>query len=405
MTRPERTILDIHILQTVPPSNINRDDTGMPKTATYGGVRRARVSSQAWKRATREAFTSLLDASELGVRTRKVASALAERITALNSTVSDADALQLAAETLRTATGTKIETPKAKAKDKDAGEGEADPESSYLLFLSARQLDALAELALEGTRGTGELETLKNFLKTKENKARAQQSVNTRHSVDIALFGRMVADGADLNVDASAQVAHALSVHAVENESDYFTAVDDRNKADERGAGMIGIIDFNSSTLYRYAAVDVDRLFENLGAGLREDESTAAPTRQAVEAFLEAFLTSLPTGKTNTFANHTLPSAAVVKLRAGRPVNFVGAFEEPVIQDERGGHLRLACEQLAQHVQEVEKSYELDPDAPSWVFRTGTHTRALAPLGEEVGRTELLSNVGQAVQERMERRA
>ncbi|MEU7181277.1 MULTISPECIES: type I-E CRISPR-associated protein Cas7/Cse4/CasC [Streptomyces] len=398
-----RTILDIHILQTVPPSNLNRDDTGTPKSAVYGGVRRARVSSQAWKRATRRAFVDLLDTSELGVRTKKVAEVLAERITALDPSLSKTAAWELAAETMRAATGSKIEVPKRKTKDKEkeGGESETAPESAYLMFLSGRQINALAGLAVEGAED-GDLNSLKEFLKVKENKARARQLADTGHSVDIALFGRMVADSTDLNVDAAAQVAHALSVHPVEVESDYFTAVDDRNTDAEMGAGMIGSVDFNSATLYRYAAVDVDRLQENLGAGLREDRSSAEPTRRAVAAFLEGFITSLPTGKINTFGNHTLPAAVVVKLRSRRPISFVAAFEEPVAAGEAGGFLRQSCEQLAKHVPDLESKYGLTAGGQSWVLRVGEETEALAALGTEVTLPGLVAAVGDAVAARLE---
>ncbi|WEH34742.1 type I-E CRISPR-associated protein Cas7/Cse4/CasC [Streptomyces sp. AM 4-1-1] len=391
-----RTIVDIHILQTVPPSNLNRDDTGAPKSAVYGGVRRARVSSQAWKRATRKAFRELLDESELGVRTKKVAVLLAERIAVLSPSMDEGVALELAAETVGTATGSKIEAPKRKSKDGD--EGARAPESSYLMFLSSRQLDALAALAVEGGQDGG-LKALKDFLKVKENKARAKQLVSTEHSVDIALFGRMVADSTDLNVDAATQVAHALSVHPVDVESDYFTAVDDRNTDAEAGAGMIGTVDFNSATLYRYAAVDIDRLYENLGPGT--SASPAEPTRRAVAAFLEGFISSLPTGKINTFGNHTLPAAVIVKIRSRRPISFVGAFEKPVEQGPGGGYLRQSCEQLAAHIAGLEKAYGVPADEPSWVLRVGHDTAALAGLGTEVALSELVTAVGDAVADRL----
>ncbi|MFJ1746393.1 type I-E CRISPR-associated protein Cas7/Cse4/CasC [Streptomyces sp. NPDC088116] len=390
-----RTILDIHILQSVPPSNLNRDDTGTPKSAIYGGVRRARVSSQAWKRATRKAFSELLDDSELGVRTKKVAEVLARRITALDPSTSTASGEELAAETMRMATGSKIEVPKRKAKDNEDGESDAAPESAYLMFLSGRQINALAELAIEGGKG-GDLKALKEFFKARENKARARQLVNTEHSVDIALFGRMVADSTDLNVDAAAQVAHAMSVHTVEDESDYFTAVDDKNTDAEMGAGMIGSVDFNSSTLYRYAAVDVDRLQENLGTGLREGRPVE-PTRRAVAAFLEGFITSLPTGKINTFGNHTLPAAVIVKLRSRRPISFVAAFEKPVPMGAEGGYLQQSCEQLAKYVPTLEKAFGLTGNGQSWVLRVGTETEALSALGTELALPELVTAVGDAV--------
>ncbi|MER6361789.1 type I-E CRISPR-associated protein Cas7/Cse4/CasC [Kitasatospora sp. NPDC001527] len=393
-----RTILDVHILQTVPPSNLNRDDTGSPKTAVYGGVRRARVSSQAWKRATRRAFEGLLDPAELGVRTKKVAELLAERITALGVELKEPEAWQAAADTISAATGAKVEPPKRKARAAEADD--PAPESSYLMFLSSRQLDALAALAAEGLKESG---GLKEFFKDKENKARAREAANSRHSVDIALFGRMVADASDINVDAAAQVAHAISVHAVENESDYYTAVDDQRAEDEPGAGMIGTVDFNSATLYRYAAVDVDRLRENLGDGLRADEAAGVPVRRAVEAFVEAFVTSIPTGKMNTFANQTLPDAVIVKVRSARPISFAGAFEEAVQAGGdglTGGHVAGACAQLAAYVPEVERAFGAVTE-DSWVLRVGGRTSALGGLGAEVGLGELVSAVGAAVAKRL----
>ncbi|MFC4329188.1 type I-E CRISPR-associated protein Cas7/Cse4/CasC [Streptomyces andamanensis] len=391
-----RTILDIHILQNVPPSNMNRDDTGTPKSAYYGGVRRARVSSQAWKRATRSRFSELLPPEELGVRTKKVVEALAERITAHDASVAGT-ALKLAEETLRTATGSSLEPPKRKNKD---GENTAVSESKYLMFLSRRQLDALAELALSASDG-GDVDSLKKSFKDKEQKARARSAVDTRHSVDIALFGRMVADSADLNVDAATQVAHALSVHRSDIESDYYTAVDDLSSASEPGAGMIGTVDFNSATLYRYAAVDVDELRRNLGAGLKEGESPSAPASRAVIAFLEAFITSLPTGKINSFGNHALPSAVIVTIRDRWPISFVGAFEEPVPKSAQGGFLRESCRRLAAYVPDLERQYGLT-DQPTWVFRVGEETRTLAELGTGVTLPSLLEQVGRTVVERLE---
>ncbi|MCX4744808.1 type I-E CRISPR-associated protein Cas7/Cse4/CasC [Kitasatospora sp. NBC_01287] len=390
-----RTILDVHILQTVPPSNLNRDDTGSPKTAIYGGVRRARVSSQAWKRATRQAFAELLDPSELGVRTKKVAEALAERITALSPTTEGAEALALAADTLIAATGAKIEPPrrKANAAKEKAGAPDPAPESSYLMFLSSRQLDALAQLAAEAVKSGDS----KAFLKEKDNRAQARQLADTRHSVDIALFGRMVADATDINVDAAAQVAHAISVHAAETESDYYTAVDDRNSEAEPGAGMIGTVEFNSATLYRYAALDVDQLYRNLSKGPVTDESAATSVRRAVEAFVEGFVASIPTGKINTFGNHTLPDAVIVKLRSSRPISFVGAFEEPVQAGRSGGHVAAASARLAAFVPTLERAYGAESGGGSWVLRVGTDTEQLASLGTEVNLPELVQAVGSAV--------
>ncbi|MFG2064840.1 type I-E CRISPR-associated protein Cas7/Cse4/CasC [Micromonospora sp. NPDC048871] len=377
-----RTILDVHILHTVPPSNINRDDSGSPKTAMYGGVRRARVSSQSWKRAVRLAFRRTLDDSQLGERTKRIGEAIAERIADLEPTLKD-KASALAAEVLK-ASGLVKKEAAAKKKAKESGQN-PDIESTYLLFLSHRQQENLARAAIEAEL-TG----------TKLDTKQLQKLADTDHSIDIAMFGRMLADVPDLNVDAAVQVAHALSVHAVENEFDYYTAVDDRKHDNqETGAGMIGTIEFNSATLYRYAAVDVDRLHDTLG--------DVAATRQAVEAFLHAFTTSMPSGKQNTFANGTRPDAVMVRLRDTQPVNLVGAFEEPVRERQFGdlaGVVTAAAEKLADHTKEVEQAYG-DPAVVAWVTHVGSRTAALAALGEVLPLPELVNAVGTTVADRL----
>ncbi|MEU1278550.1 type I-E CRISPR-associated protein Cas7/Cse4/CasC [Streptomyces sp. NPDC005805] len=403
-----RIFLDVHALQTVPPSNLNRDDTGAPKTAVYGGVPRARVSSQAWKRATRTYFHEehLLDPSELGVRTKKVVEVLAARITELDAAPAGETAIRLADETVK-ATGLKTEVPKRKA-DKaanapdaatqDGGPGPA-PEAKYLVFLSARQLDGLARIAVDGAAD------ITAHLKAKETKEKVREIADSRHSVDIALFGRMVADAADINVDAAVQVAHAIGVHRVENESDYYTAVDDENTDEETGAGMIGTVDFNSATLYRYAAVGVHQLAATLGQGLRDDEPRTDPVRRAVEAFVHGFVASLPTGKINTFGHHTLPDAVVVKLRTTRPISFVAAFEDPV-RGDAGGHVREASDRLAAYVPDIERAYGDEESTLTWVLRVGPNTLKLADLGTEAENLgTLVSAVGKAVAELLEKPA
>ena len=246
----KRLYVDFHILQTVPPSCINRDDTGSPKTAVYGGVTRARVSSQAWKHAMRAAFAenARLD---VGKRTKKVAELVKEQILAL---VPDADADKLAKKALENA-GIKFDE-KSKSDDKV---------TKALFFMSTAQAKALAELAVAGST----------------NKKEYQKALKAAPSIDMALFGRMVADDPSLNYDAAAQVAHSISTHAVQNEYDYFTAVDDCQAEDNAGAGHLGTVEYNSSTLYRYATVNVMELAGQLGA------EQAAET---VRAFGEAFL-------------------------------------------------------------------------------------------------------------------
>ncbi|MFV0534005.1 MAG: type I-E CRISPR-associated protein Cas7/Cse4/CasC [Cumulibacter sp.] len=344
--------IDIHVIQSVPPSNLNRDDTGSPKTALYGGVRRARVSSQAWKRAARRDFSNALDASELGVRTKRAVELLTQRITELAPDMPVGTASDLAVKALEAA-GLKVKAGR-KAKDGD------QPLTEYLVFFSNVQLGLLAAVAAEAEDGKVDTRAAKNAL-------------NQAHSVDVALFGRMVADDANLNVDAACQVAHAIGTHAVTTEFDYDTAVDDKNPAEETGAGMIGTIEFDSATLYRYATINVDELRRNLG-------DTEAMAR-AVEAFVRSFATSMPTGKQNTFANRTAPDAVVVMARRERPVNLVGAFEEPV--RGHGGYVAGSCEAFADYAVRVTEAYG-DAPTDTWMTRVGARTDALASLGESM---------------------
>ncbi len=205
----------------------------------------------------------------------------------------------------------------------------------------------------------------------------------------------MVADVTDLNVDAAAQVAHALSTHGVDTEYDYFTAVDDHKAADveeDAGAGMIGTVEFNSSTLYRYATVDVDLLRRNLG----DDEATV----RAVKAFVDAFVRSMPTGKQNTFANRTLPDAVVVSLRYDQPVSYVGAFEEPVHAAESGGRVAASVDRLAGYAKELADAYDLVP-VQTWVVGVGERTSPLDALGDRVSLAELVEGVPSTVARRL----
>lgn len=360
-----RTLIDIHILQTVPPSNLNRDDTGSPKTAIYGGVRRSRVSSQSWKRATRVAFESTVDRSELGIRTRRVVELLTAEITSLATELSDR-AEELASAVFE-AIGIKT-TPPKKGEPGQAG---------YLVFLARHQITALAHAAVTAAGSQDPVKALKD--------AKVKELADRTHSVDIALFGRMVADQADMNVDAAAQVAHAISVHPVETEFDYFTAVDDYLQEDESGAAMIGTVEFNSSTLYRYATLDVNRLADNLG--------DAVAARRAVEAFVDSFVRSMPTGKQNTFANRTLPEAVVVMVRDSQPINLVGAFENPVRESERAGRIKQASAALRAEAAEIERAYGETP-LKTWVTRVGEDTASLDDLGANVTFSELVSNLG-----------
>jgi CRISPR system Cascade subunit CasC len=159
------------------------------------------------------------------------------------------------------------------------------------------------------------------------------------------LFGRMVAADPSLNYDAAAQVSHSISTHAVHNEYDYFTAVDDLSAEDNAGAGHLGTVEYNSSTLYRYANVNVHELSRFLGEG----------TPDAVREFIKAFVCSMPTGKQNTFANRTLPDVVYVTIRNDQPLNLVGAFENPIKGTE--GFMRKSEDALLRYAKKMYENY------------------------------------------------
>ncbi len=309
----DRFFLDIHVVQTLPPSNVNRDDTGSPKTAVYGGVNRARVSSQAWKRAMRRFFLSESE-EEVGIRSKDVIRYVADRIVEKDPACSEEKALELAE---------KIFT-KAKI-------GVKDHKTKALFFLGKKQADQLADAALNN-KSEEEVKTI-----LRDNPA-----------VDIALFGRMVADDSSLNEDAAAQVAHAISTHEVQTEFDFYTAVDDLAPEDNAGAGMLGSVEYNSSTLYRYANISMHELVKQLGS---KERAIAA-----AKLFIKAFAISMPTGKSNTFANQTLPQFLMINIRTDRPVNLVTAFENPV--KSRRGYVGPSIQRLLEEEVKAEKFVE-----------------------------------------------
>lgn len=360
--RGTNMFIDFSAIQTVPSSNINRDDTGSPKTAIYGGVRRARVSSQAWKRAMRQEFRELLPEGSLGVRTKFAAELIASRIVTMRPDLQE-QASDLAAATLK-ALGMKVE------KSTRAGDDEGKAQTGYLVFISNAELEKLATIAIGWADGGVDW--------AKPGKDQKKEAVAAFHgvqAVDIALFGRMLADVPELNVDAACQVAHAISVDKVTQEYDYFTAVDDATSDDNAGAAMLDTVSFNSSTLYRYATVNVDSLFAQLGS--------ADATAEAVAAFAEAFIRSMPTGKQNTFANRTLPNAVLVSVRDRQPINAVTAFEDPVRRREGNPISHQAAVLLAKKVKSIEEGYDM-PARKSWNIVDGPAIEELDEISSNV---------------------
>ena len=341
-----RLYVDFHVIQTVPPSCVNRDDTGRPKTATYGGAHRARVSSQSWKHAIRLMFKDIFKSEQLGLRTKYAAKLIADKLIAGGMNPEKAE--KSAAGAL-TSAGIKVNDKKSNT-------------TGALFFISALQVEKLAELVLSGEK----------------DKQIYKEALKNLPSVDIALFGRMVADDVDLNVDAACQVAHSISTHAITDEYDYFTAADDCSQLDNAGAGHLGTMEFNSSTLYRYATINVLDLFKSVGA----DASAA------VVGFAEAFIRSMPTGKQNSYANRTLPDLVYITIRNDQPINFSGAFENPVKGHD--GFVKQSCKALFENANKIYSEYCGKPKYSFVIgcdeYNSGAEKKSLSELLETLGK-------------------
>ena len=382
----EKLFLDIHVIQTLPPSNINRDDTGSPKTAVYGGVRRARVSSQAWKKAMRDYFKDKADDGYLGVRSKKIVEYVAKKILEIDETLSLEEAEKKSLEAFTSAGFTITEENKLPT----------------LFFLGDRQAGDFARAALDNIKDASTLHKI----------------IKDNVSIDIALFGRMIADKdlnrviskenekskkiidngenevsrISLNEDASSQIAHAISTHGVQTEFDYFTALDDLSKDAKPGAAMIDTIEYNSSTLYRYGNVALHELYHQMKENKEE-------TKKAIILFVEAFLKSLPSGKINSFANQTIPSSVVVSLRKDRPVSLVGAFETPIkTKLSQEGYVNESIEAMFKEYQKIQRFVD-KPEISFYLNLSEGHV--LEGAKEEINLSDLLNDLGKELNNRL----
>ena len=452
-----KLFLDLHVIQTVPPSCLNRDDTGSPKTAVYGGVRRARVSSQAWKRAMRLAFRERFDAHNLGVRTKDIVAFILEQFPS-DTQIDLSEARMKIIEVINLAS-TKADKPivpditysgikkmLGTGNNKGDTKSEVDIMGTLIANLSAKNniqydksknfkslfefLDKEANAISTDKKNESRMEFEKSIVRTilelegisefigvetdalffvgkqeainiakltldymnggsKPKKEHVQEALNyfkddkcmRSYAVDVALFGRMVAKAPELNADASAQVAHAIGTHKIEQEFDYFTAVDDRSPDNNAGAGMIGTVEYYSSTLYRYATVAVHELFYQLA-------SDAAATAKAAAEFACAFIDSMPDGKMNTFANRTPPDFAYICLRRDTALNLVGAFEEPVKATKEFddlGYVTSSINALSEYATDVYNSFAKRPET-AYVAALGSGAHS---LGDKLSIDEL----------------
>lgn len=329
-------IVELHIIQNFAPSNLNRDDSNTPKDCEFGGYRRARISSQCIKRSVRRhtAFADTVKSGggEVGIRTKRLKNRLVELLTGTHGKA--AEEAEKAAIAIIDLLGFKL--------------GEAE-KTEYLLYLGEGEVKELAGIALSAWDGLVALEIGKEKKKKDAPPEALKQAQDALKSVvaksrkdarsyaaDIALFGRMVADNKNMNVDAACQVAHALSTHKVEMEMDYFTAIDDLQPGEDSGSDMIGVVEFNSSCFYRYSAIDLTKLNENLGF----NSDLLAAT---VKGYIDASVKAVPTGKQNSMAAQNPPGYLRVLVRKdGFPWSLANAFQKPVYASRENGSLEEA---------------------------------------------------------------
>ena len=299
--------IEFPILQSFPVTCLNRDDVGAPKTAVVGGVTRARVSSQCWKRQVRLAMPGF--GIKLATRTKKSQELFTAACQNAGATDEAASACgQKMAEFLSDDT---------------------------LLFISGTEAQAFAAYAQEHGFDASKL-------KDKELAKVAKKALNPAiDALDIALFGRMVAKAADMNVEAAASFAHAISTHKVSNEVEFFTALDDLQ--DEPGSAHMGSLEFNSATYYRYVSLDVGQLAQTLGPD---------DLKKAVAAFAQALFVAVPNARQTTQSGASPWEFARVLVRKGQRLQV--PFEQPV--KARGeGYLQPSIEALKGYLDKKEK--------------------------------------------------
>ena len=327
--------VQLHYLTVYPPSNPNRDDMGRPKTALYGGTHRLRLSSQSLKRAARlsPAMANAL-AGNMGARTQRLGDELVRHLRERGA--DDKKARSIARQVA--AVFGKIDETAAK-KDGD------HVRIRQLAFISPEERQAAMDMAERALNG----EDL-----DKDAKNRRKNVLRTADgAVDLAMFGRMLADAPEFNREAAVQVSHAITTHRAEVEDDYYTAVDDlKSPVEDMGAGFVGEAGFGSGVYYLYVCIDIDRLVENL-AGDR------ALARRALEAATEAFATASPSGKRNSYNHHT--RASYVRAEAGdqQPRSLAAAFLNPVTGDDVLG---TSIRQLKETASAIDSAYGASVD-------------------------------------------
>lgn len=351
-------LIQFHLLQNYQPSNLNRDDTGSPKDAIFGGVLRGRISSQCLKRSIRysDAFKSFDTEGLLGKRTQMLPTLVGTKLSEMG-----VDEKTTAAILSRLPDIVKGKT-KSERGGEDEGESEDEPieseevnnaeDTKQLVFLDVKtELTAFAEHLHKAYREIG----ANKWAKAKLPEINKYLGESLPRSVDIAMFGRMTTAQAFRNVQASVQVAHALSTNALKQEFDYYTAMDDLKTDSEPGADMIGDVEYNSCTYYKYLNIHWEDLVRNLG----DDKEIA---KRAVLTLLKAAAMAHPSGKQNSFAAFNLPDFVLVEVSdRNLPVSYANAFLKPAYGTSNQSLLANSVKQMSEYVARLSKVYGLSP--------------------------------------------
>ncbi|MCP4648590.1 MAG: type I-E CRISPR-associated protein Cas7/Cse4/CasC [PVC group bacterium] len=333
--------VEFHILQSFPVTCLNRDDVGAPKTAVVGGSTRARVSSQCWKRHVRLAMHEMNENMQFGTRTKLIGALIEKECSKAGATPEQA---ALCGEKIEQVFIKKNET-KNKVSKKDDGEEDIQPpgeKSDTLLFLSPSEVKKITAAFKQ------ENFIPEKVIKQKDVKKQAKEIAGligkpnyAVDGIDIALFGRMVAQAATMNVEAAASFSHAISTHKVTNEVEFFTALDDMDE--EPGSAHMGSLEFNSATYYRYISLDIGQLWENL-AGQN--------INAAVEAFVKALYVAIPEARQTTQSGASPWEYARIMVRKGQRLQV--PFETTVKAKE-GGIIEPSKQALNVYLDKKEK--------------------------------------------------
>ncbi len=393
-------ILELHLIQNFAPSNLNRSDTGSPKDCTFGGFRRARISSQCFKNSMRKFFEQTkLAPDNLAVRSKRLHDLLIEKIGEKTKDDGGFENIEFAAEAILALNGISFVEKTAETADEEETSSDWVSKSEALAFLGNDNLNKIIDFVVANKIEVGKAaEIFKAYREKKraakdykgkivgEDKKKLRGAVKTalgkelaesiekildgKRAADIALFGRMLADLPTKNVEAASQVAHAISTHKVGMEFDFYTAVDQLRPDDTAGADMLGTVEFNSACFYRYLNVDVTELQKNL----QGDEDL---TKATVEAFIRSAISAIPTGKQNSFATHEKPNFVLAVVREAGMCSLANAFEKPAKANQTKGLVEDSIEKFAEHWDEVSGVYGDDAKAKNLIKTTNADLKGL----------------------------